>query len=238
MKALLLGNSPALVHPDIDLSLIPRGEIVVFGANRLWHRDKPEWQLILPDFLGMIDSHIEPEWLPPEGSIHGLLVLYGVEEKAARHGTVCSFLGRKDLIKRKRQGQDGTKVPPGDDFPKPGEPYLAVNSTPGFLACFILEFPAFDEIGILGIEYTAWNLYHDGLDSGEKLQTHWYGYNPGCGGSPRAWGLESPACTFWTRYRKHCEKIGVSLRNLSPYEDTPFDLAGIPRERYEDWIKG
>jgi len=234
VKALLLGNSPALVHPTIDLAIVPRGEIVVFGANRLWHSEVGEWQLIVPDFLSAIDIGIEPEWFPPEGSLHGVVVPKGNRERSAKYGGACAWLDRKDVIERQTQGMKTMEK----QFPDVGEPYLEASSTPAFLAQFILECQAFDQIGILGIEYTAAALFRQGQKEGKRLATHWFGWNSRCGAAPSFHGMGSVSYQFWTRFLAHCGRIGVEVRNLSPYPRTPFDKAGIPRMGFESWVNG
>lgn len=246
MRALLLGNSPALIHPSIDLSLIDRDTTTVFGANRLWFPTPtdPRWpdcdnlQLILPDWLGTVDVTIEPEWFPPQGELQGIITTRCTWE--ADGLTPCPFPGRTDVIATDTQAMKGCS----QQWPDPGDPYFEASSSPAHVAQFLLQFsPAFTSIGILGIDYTAPDLMRQahlqgGQAAGIIPKTHWYGNNPGCGGGPKMKRGQEVSYQFWTRFRVRCGELGIGLRNLSPCHNAPFQLAHIAKEPFKDWCAG
>lgn len=213
MKALLVGNSPALNLVDLDR--VDRKTTAVFGVNRLWHQSDPKRQWIKPDVYCTLEDSMEEEWLPGDGEIEGFLAW----DKSR-------FAERDDAIIRRRG------APLDSPWPTRWDRYLKTMLSPEFLFQYILEHEMVD-IGIIGIDYTQ-----HGLDDLE-MKTHCWGSSSHAASAPRMGDGEpvhkEEGLCFWRKALAECVSRSIQLWNLSPYDDTPFHAAEIPTKRFEEW---
>lgn len=203
MRALLLGNSPALL--ECDPALIPRESVHILGVNRIL-----EW--IKPDTLVMLDSNIKPEWIPVDGEVQGVLTYPGCKALSHHPQRIVRALHKVRIEHR-------------ESWPAAGEPYLNSRNTAGFAFQYLVEL-GYTEIGILGVDYNHRALIEQGKDA------EYYGQNPI---TRRGTTMDAGAMSFWTLAREHCEAHGISVHNLTVYDDAPFHRAGFQRMAFEDW---
>lgn len=215
-SALLLGNAPIVGTTNFDV--VPRDLITICGVNRLWHKEDPERQFVQPQIYCVLDHTVEQEWIPEVGDCETLLTAPTPKRRKHRPET------RPDAVCRHWRTYSDRLA-----WPEPGGPFFNVKSSPGFALQYLIE-EGYDQIALLGIEYSTKQLHTDGK------QTHAHGDHgrfariaatlDSYRGHPRQ---------FWTRALHVCVDRGIKAWNLTPHK-TPFHEIGFPHKTMAQWI--
>ena len=210
---LLVGNAPIIAQ--IPWASIPRDLVEIVGVNRCWDHDNPARQYVHPDWYCALDSSIEPCWLPPEGTVRG----FPTRDKKP-------YNDRSDAIKRNWRTYSD-RLP----WPKDGEEYFRIRSTPAFAFQWMLE-SNFTHIGLVDIEYSIPDLV------AKEQPTHAHGSEARFDKQAQTLdGSKGIARRFWTRAVHTAIDKGILVNNVNPNTNTPFHSIPFACDHLDHWLK-